>query len=46
MLTKEFGLKEGRGNTRVRVAQHYRLLEVAADVAIDLGEHGAVHLHP
>jgi hypothetical protein len=46
MLTEEFGLKEGPGDTRIRVAQHYRLLEVTVDVAIDLGEHGAVHLHP
>jgi hypothetical protein len=46
MLTEEFGLKEGPRDMCVRVAQHYRLIEVAIDVAIDLGEHGAVHLHP
>ena len=45
-LAEKLVLEENPGDTRVRVTQHCRLLEVAVDGAVDPGEHGAVHLHP
>lgn len=45
-LIEKLILKENLGDMSVRVTQHRQVLEVAMDGTVDLGEHGAVHLHP